>query len=199
MTDNIYRWQIAGNTATQETDSEDTKITDTKKLSKGYLKNLETGQTMQFLFNPTEFDDSRSAHFEELDSPGSGYPDYRYVRGELHSWSIELYLYGKPNVQSSSYMRHLMGVSNSEDVSDKVSQVTKKHRYDSDITKYTDFIKALLPDEERTFSPPPKVKFAFGKFVENCVVTGISEKRTQFDSSLNVIEETIEVSFTKVL
>lgn len=59
---------------------------------KGYIKNKTTGEVKSFLYNPSDFSDSRSVNFSEISSPGSSYPKFQYVSTGARTFTLELYL-----------------------------------------------------------------------------------------------------------
>lgn len=61
-------------------------------LKKGYLKNKSTGEVKAFLYNPSQFSDSRSVNFSEINAPGSSYPRYQYVNTGARTIPLELFL-----------------------------------------------------------------------------------------------------------
>lgn len=61
-------------------------------LKKGYIKNKTTGEVKSFLYNPTQFTDSRSVNFSEINAPGSSYPRFQYVNTGARTRPLELFL-----------------------------------------------------------------------------------------------------------
>lgn len=59
---------------------------------KGYIKNKTTGEVKSFLYNPSDFSDSRSVNFAEISSPGSSYPKFQYVSTGARTFTLNLYL-----------------------------------------------------------------------------------------------------------
>ena len=61
--------------------------------TKGYLKNTKTGTVVNFIYNPTSFSDSTGVTFSELSAPGSSYPKYTYVNGQVRMITLDIYLH----------------------------------------------------------------------------------------------------------
>lgn len=62
--------------------------------TKGYIKNLNTGKINKFLYNPEQFSTSRNVNYSEISAPGSSYPVFQYVGGEVKTITFDLFLYG---------------------------------------------------------------------------------------------------------
>lgn len=122
--------------------------------TKGYIKNLSTGTTKKFLYNPSSFGTARSIDYVEISAPGSSYPHFQYAKGGNKTVKLDLFLRDKSKGDTKSYVK---------------------------------FLEGLTPKEQSTsgFKKPPLVLFAFGSFVEKCVVTNLSIEYEEFDSSLN--------------
>lgn len=76
---------------------------------KGYIKNKTTGEVKNFLFNPSDFSDSRSVNFSEISAPGSSYPKFQYVSAGARSFSLVLYLVDTAKGSVQDYLTFLEG------------------------------------------------------------------------------------------
>lgn len=74
--------------------------------TKGYIKNLATGQIKSFLYNPSSFSTSRSVNIGEITAPGCSYPRFQYISGGAKTINIDLFLYGN-NDEVNSYKAFL--------------------------------------------------------------------------------------------
>lgn len=75
------------------------------------------------------------------------------------------------------------------------------HNTKSGETKsYITFLEGLCPKESSTskFQKPPQVLFAFGSFVEKCIVTSVGIEYTMFDSSLNPTQATAKLKLVVI-
>ena len=75
--------------------------------TKGYIKNLKTGKTKKFLFNPNSITYSRQSNISLLDSPGINYPVATYGSTKERNIEVSLFLYGK---STPSYITFLEGL-----------------------------------------------------------------------------------------
>ena len=123
--------------------------------NKGYIKNLTTGDIKKFIYNPSSFTTDRSTNFMEVSSPGSSYPHFQYASGGGKTLSVDIFL------------------------SDDITKGATK--------SYVDFLEQLCPEENSnsSFKKPPQILFAFGTFMEKCIVTDLGIEYIDFDASLN--------------
>lgn len=75
--------------------------------TKGYIKNLKTGTTKKFLFNPNTVTYSRQSGIKALDSPGVNYPVLSYGSMGERAIEVSLFLYGS---STPSYISFLEGL-----------------------------------------------------------------------------------------
>lgn len=62
------------------------------KLTKGFIKNNSTKITKPFMYNPTEIQYRRGATYSEISAPGSPYPKIAFIKGEVTSIPLKLFL-----------------------------------------------------------------------------------------------------------
>lgn len=70
-------------------------------VKKGYIKNKDTGKVKSFLYNPSDFSDSKSTTFGEISAPGSSYPRFQYINGGARTVSFDVYVRGKASEVNS--------------------------------------------------------------------------------------------------
>ena len=75
--------------------------------TKGYIKNLKTGKTKKFLFNPNNIAYDRQSNIILLDSPGVNYPVAVYGSTKERNIEVSLFLYG---TSTPSYITFLEGL-----------------------------------------------------------------------------------------
>lgn len=65
---------------------------------------------------------------------------------------------------------------------------------------YVSFLEELVPKEDSTskFKKPPLVLFAFGSFIEKCILTGLNVEYEEFDTSLNPTQATVSLSLVVI-
>lgn len=68
------------------------------------------------------------------------------------------------------------------------------------VSSYITFLEGLSPSESSTskFQKPPQVLFAFGSFVEKCIVTSVGIEYEDFDSSLNPTKATANLKLVVI-
>lgn len=82
--------------------------------TKGYLKNTDTGKVVNFIYNPNSFSDNTGVTFSEISAPGSSYPKYTYVGGQVRSIALDIYLHdhsGKKLDEFKNFLEDFMPVS----------------------------------------------------------------------------------------
>lgn len=136
--------------------------------TKGYIKNLSTGTIKKFIYNPSTFETARSMDYAEISAPGSSYPHFQYSKGGNKGIKLELFLRDKD--------------------------------WSGETKSYINFIEGLTPKEDSTskFKKPPLVLFAFGSFVEKCIVVNVGIKYEDFDSSLNPTQASVSLELVVV-
>nr|DAI99401.1 MAG TPA: Pvc1, Pvc9, Pvc11, Pvc12, Pvc4, Photorhabdus asymbiotica, PVC, contractile.5A [Caudoviricetes sp.] len=75
--------------------------------TKGYIKNLKTGTTKKFLFNPNTVTYNRQSSVKALDSPGVNYPVLAYGSTGERSVEVSLFLYGSSTPEYISFLEGL--------------------------------------------------------------------------------------------
>lgn len=136
--------------------------------TKGYLKDKVTGEIKSFMFNPSELTFSRGATYSETSSPGLSYPLTQYVRGNIVTFNIPLYLYDKP--YSGAILEWEKYLNN--------------------------FVPPLINNS--TYNKPHSVTVCMGKFIRECVVESMEVHYTDFNASLNPTEATITLNLRQV-
>lgn len=133
-------------------------------LTKGYLENKKTGDIQRFQYNPETFSDKRQVTYAQIKSPGISYPRYQYIGGEARELTFELFV--------------------------------DEHEHKSGIKNWQTFFYNVLPtpNSGKRYTQPPTVLFAFGKYVQTCVVTNVDTQFTMFDKSLKAIRATFNVT-----
>lgn len=83
--------------------------------TKGYIKNMKTGEIRQFMYNPTSFGTERSVEFNEMSAPGSSYPKFQYVSGQVRGIELMLFLHGEGSkvVTNIDFLNNLLPEENS--------------------------------------------------------------------------------------
>lgn len=118
---------------------------------KGIMKNLDTGKSMKFQYNPENFEYSRGATYSEIVAPGMSYPLTQYVHGNARSFPIELFFFDKPSKGViTKYRKFIEGFLPPE--------------YDN--AKY---------------KTPPIMLFTYGYFIKKCVLEDLAIKIEEYD------------------
>lgn len=135
---------------------------------KGYIKNKNSGVIKNFMFNPAELSFERSATYSEISSPGLSYPITQYVRGNIMTFSVPLYIYDRP---------YSGAVKEWEDFLSCFVPPTENT---------SGYVK---PDE---------MLFVMGTFIRNCIAESINTQYTSFTSELLPDEATITLNLRQV-
>ena len=126
-----------------------------KAKTKGYIKNLDTGEIMRFQFNPETLEYDRGVEYVDNIAPAMAYPHTQFVAGKAREFDVELYL------------------------------VDRLIEPCGTIKDYMKFIGAFLTPEENVadWKRPPEMIFFYGYFVRKCVLTNFNIKIDSMDES----------------
>jgi hypothetical protein len=75
------------------------------KLSKGYLKNLATGEKIPYLYNPETFNTKQSLKYATISSVAGNYPKIAYVGADWENLSVEIFVHDPEGKKSESYIK----------------------------------------------------------------------------------------------
>lgn len=139
---------------------------------KCYLYNCDTGEYHYFQFIPSDLPRSRGVNYSTISSPGMAYPVTQFINGDTMEFDVDL-VYNE---------RYKIGGSTGS-----VARVEK-------------FIEGLCPpySNKKTFTDPPKCKFAYGTFSCNCVVTQWKISNEERNSSGVPISANITISLRRI-
>lgn len=136
--------------------------------TKGYIKNKVTGEIKSFMFNPSELEFERSATYSEISAPGLSYPITQYVRGNILTFSVPLYIYDRP---------YSGEVKLWEDFLNK-------------------FVPPTV--NTSGYTKPDEMLFVMGDFIRNCVVESLTTHYTSFTGNLIPNEATFTLNLRQV-
>lgn len=136
--------------------------------TKGYIKNKNTGVVKSFMFNPSEISFERSATYSEITAPGLSYPITQYVRGNILTFSVPLFIYDRPY---SGEVKAWEDFLNS-------------------------FVPPTV--NESSYTKPDEMLFVMGNFIKDCVVESLGVSYTSFTSSLLPNEATFTLNLRQV-
>lgn len=122
------------------------------------LRNLDTGDSFEVLFNPSEYNLTRGNTFASAAIPGLSTPLLQFVNGNLRALSLELLF--------DSYERNVRG-----------SRVINEAR--SDVRKLTRQVTSLLDINPDTHAPPI-VLFSWGDLSFTGVLVSADQRFTMF-------------------
>ena len=133
------------------------------KVTKAKLGGLE------FLYNPSSFDDAIAVTYNDLKTAGISYPILGYGGGDRRTVTFDIYL------------------------NDKVKAgITKKW-----INHLETFVPPRRKKGYQ-FVAPKKMIFAYGVFVAECYLTNMNVQRTAFYPNLDPLEATIQVTLALI-
>ena len=76
---------------------------DQKELA-GYLVDVDTGERLQFQYNPSEITDEKGTDYAAIKIPGMSHPRYQYVAGEARRISLRIGLFKGPVKQQVHWL-----------------------------------------------------------------------------------------------
>lgn len=136
--------------------------------TKGYIKNKVTGEIKSFMFNPSELEFERSATYSEISAPGLSYPITQYVRGNILTFSVPLYIYDRP---------YSGEVKLWEDFLNK-------------------FVPPTV--NTSGYTKPDEMLFVMGDFIRSCVADSLTTHYTSFTGNLIPNEATFTLNLRQV-
>jgi len=75
---------------------------------KGYIIDAETGDELEFQYNPSEIVDDKSTNFAAIRIPGMSHPRYQYVAGEPRKISLRLQFFKGPVQEKVAWLQSLL-------------------------------------------------------------------------------------------
>jgi hypothetical protein len=144
-------------------------------LEHATLINLETGDSVEVLFNPAEYRLRKENAFAQAAVPGLSSPLLQFVNGSLATLTMELFF--------DTFEEHRHG--------DRV--VNRAH---SDVRDLTRPVVALMEIDANTHAPP-RVSFAWGQLVFTCVLASVSQRFTMFNDTGVPVRAQLEVTFAE--
>jgi hypothetical protein len=144
---------------------------------------VETGEKIQVMFNPQEYNLDTGANYSQVDVPGLDGPITQFISGKSDILNIKLMFntYKPPKYDAST--GQVVEVSDNE--MEAVTQYTSKIY---NLTK----IKGIL-------HRPPKCVFKWGSLQFTGVVTEVKQKFTMFLESGKPVRAVVSVTFQSVL
>ncbi len=123
-------------------------------VTRGYMKNNQTGVVTDFQYNPESFKYSRGATYGDIVAPGISYPITQFCNGNIRSFSVELFFCDDP---CTGLIRQKM----------------------TEIGKFLPPEKNI-----RDYVRPPTMTFVFGYFIRECVLEDLDISIEAFDINL---------------
>lgn len=136
--------------------------------TKGYIKNKDTGVIKNFMFNPSELQFERGATYSEISAPGLSYPLIQYVRGNIVTFSVPLYIYDKPYSGEVQVWEEFL------------------NSFVPPTTNVSGYTK------------PAEMLFVMGNFIRDCVVDSLNTHYTNFTGDLLPNEATFTLNLRQV-
>lgn len=138
--------------------------------TKGYIKRLDNGEILKFQFNPTELDYSRSVSYTDITAPGMHYPGTQFVRGNIRTFTTELFLYERP---AKGTIKKSIGW-----IGNLLTQ--ESNNWGSSIYK------------------PPDFLFCQGYFIRRCVLESLDIKIELFDEDGEPVQARLTLGLRQV-
>ena len=73
-----------------------------------FLVDIETGETLDFQYNPSEITDEKSTTYASIKIPGMSHPRYQYISGEPRRISFKIQLFKGPVRENVAWLRSLL-------------------------------------------------------------------------------------------
>lgn len=137
-------------------------------VTKGWIKNNNTGKKMSFQFNPTNLEFSRGVTYADISAPGMPYPNTQYVKGNARSFPVTLFFYDNPN-----------------------TGVIKKH-----ISFLGGFLTPET--NVSGYTKPPEMTFCYGYFIRRCVLEDLNIVIERMDEDGEPIQASITLQLRQV-
>ena len=136
--------------------------------TKGWIKNNVSGEKMSFQFNPTTLEYSRGATYTDISAPGMPYPNTQFVKGNIRSFPVTLFLYDNPNTGViQKYLDFIGGFLTPE----------------TNVSGYT---------------KPPDMTFCYGYFIRKCVLEDFSVVIDQVDEQGEPVQAVLSLQLRQV-
>lgn len=137
-------------------------------VTKGWIKNKDTGKKMSFQYNPTTLSYSRGASYVDISAPGMPYPSTQFVKGNARSFSVPLFFYDNPN-----------------------TGVIKKY-----IDFLGSFLPPET--NTQGYTKPPEMTFCYGYFIRRCVLEDLNISIERINANGEPIQATITLQLRQV-
>lgn len=133
---------------------------------KGWVKNCDTNEYKAFQFNPSPpFQYSRGVTYATIESLGGQYPLTSFVKGNLRTFNMDLFLFDKPYTG----------------------------KIDKDYMLF--FGKLLTPETNSpTYTRPPKFILSYGYFTRTCVLEDLTISIEEYDRFLRPVKAVLSLA-----
>lgn len=137
-------------------------------MTKGWIKNNETNTIKSFQFNPTGLQYSRGATYVDISAPGMAYPNTQFVKGNIRTFPVELFLYDNPHTGVIEEYLSFLG----------------------------DFLPP--EQNVKDYTKPPEMTFCMGYFVRKCVLESLDVNVERFDGYGRAIQARLTLQLRQV-
>ncbi len=142
-------------------------------LEHAILRNEDSGETFEVLFNPAEYSLSKDNVFAQASAPGCGSPLLQFVNGNVKTLEMELFF--------DTYERHVR-------VGAQVNPAL------GDVRRLTGKVAALMEIDPATHAPP-LVTFSWGELGFTGVLVRVNQRFTMFLETGVPVRAQLQVSF----
>jgi len=144
-------------------------------LEKATITNTETGERLEVMFNPEEYNLNKDNNFTQTAVPGLSSPLLQFAHGNLKTLEMELFF--------DTYEAHLVGNRRLNQAGD-------------DVRTHTGRVVGLLDINPETHAPPVLL-FTWGDLTMTCVLARASQRFTMFLESGVPVRARIQVTFNE--
>jgi hypothetical protein len=83
-------------------------VTFGQKEISGYLVDVDTGERLEFQYNPSEITDEKGTDYAAIKIPGMSHPRYQYIAGEPRKICLRIGLFKGPVKDQVHWLRSLL-------------------------------------------------------------------------------------------
>jgi hypothetical protein len=144
-------------------------------LEKATITNTDTGERLEVMFNPEEYNLNKDNNFTQTAVPGLSSPLLQFAHGNLKTLEMELFF--------DTYEEHRLGNR-------------RLNKAGDDVRTHTGRVVGLLDINPETHAPPVLL-FTWGDLTMTCVLARASQRFTMFLESGVPVRARVQVTFNE--
>ena len=127
---------------------------------KGWIKNLVTGELINFQFNPDRFSYNRDATYNDIIAPGMQYPLTQFAHGNSRTFPLELLCFDNTG-KGGMHLKY--------------------------VYFFGDLLPPEINNNQ--YKKPPDFLFCYGYFIRRCVLAGLNIEIVQWGPGLSYVRQ----------